>query len=170
MDTTTIPRVVSLNMSELPLRPNVCMLVYSSDYRLFLGARSGVSGVWQFPQGGVELEQSLEENVIRELEEELGIERHHIGAIQKLEATNEYDFAKPPDYAKGRWRGQSQTYWVVKFTGKNRDIDVSRRDKEFSDWKWATPNEVREIAEPRRLGGYEKALREFEQLVADGKL
>lgn len=152
-------------MTQLPLRPNVCMLLYNSKYQLFLGERYGQPGIWQFPQGGVESEESLEENVERELKEELGIESKHIGTLLKLKATNEYEFFNPPKYAKGRWRGQSQTFWAVKFEGKDKDIDVSRHDKEFSSWKWATPAEVRTQAEPVRLPGYEKAIFEFEKLV-----
>ena len=62
-------------MLELPLRPNVCMLLHNQDSDLFLGERYGEAGVWQLPQGGVEAEYSVEENVLRELEEEIGVGR-----------------------------------------------------------------------------------------------
>ena len=108
---------------KLPLRPNVCMLLYNKKGELFLGERINKRAHWQFPQGGAEKRYSLRENVVRELKEELGIPRRTLGSIRKLAATHEYDWAKIPAYASGKWRGQSQTFWMVEFVGNDSDID-----------------------------------------------
>lgn len=155
------------SMNQLPFRPNVCMLVLNSSDLLFLGERNRSPGIWQFPQGGVESKDSLEENVIRELEEELGIEREMISIIKKLKATHEYEFSDPPKYAIGRWRGQSQTFWLVRFKGSDQDIQLDRHNPEMMNFKWCTPEEVRTLAEPRRLPGYQAPLREVEEYLAD---
>lgn len=148
---------------KLPLRPNVCMLVYNAKGQLFLGERKSTEGHWQFPQGGAEPEYSLRENVKRELREELGLEQATIGKLLKLRSTHEYEWRKPPSYAKGRWRGQAQTFWLVEFVGKNSDISLNAHDEpEFSSWRWCAPRTVRTLAAPHRLAGYEGALREFE--------
>lgn len=155
-----------MNDSKLPYRPNVCILLYNSAGRLLLGERFGSPGVWQFPQGGVSEDGTLEESVIREIEEELGITSSSLGKVTKLASTHRYDFAVPPKYAVGRFRGQSQTFWAVEFTGKDSEIDLKTHEpQEFSDWKWCTVDEVKTIAEPKRLTGYSAPLGEFERLM-----
>lgn len=151
--------------AKLPLRPNVCMLVFNREKRLFLGQRFNQPSVWQFPQGGVESHLSVEENVFKELEEELGVERALLRVVRRLAATNEYEWSEPPAYAVGKWRGQAQTFWLVEFLGIDTDIHLDRHTPEFSFWRWCTAKEVREMAEPRRVPGYENALVEFEGYI-----
>ena len=152
-------------MNELPLRPNVCMLVYNRDGKLFLGERMGESGLWQFPQGGLEAGSSLEENVLRELEEELGAPGEAFRLIVKLKAVHCYVFEDPPEYARGKWRGQNQCFYLVEYVGEDCQIDVSRYEPEFMNWRWCTVSEVRSMAEPRRLPGYAAPLGEFEEYL-----
>lgn len=152
-------------MNQLPLRPNVCMLVFNRDKKLFLGQRLGEPEVWQFPQGGVQSSVPLEENVIRELNEEMGVRPSSIEIVKKLESTHSYEFQRPPDYAKDKWRGQKQTFWLVSFNGQDSDIDLNTHEAEFMGWKWCTPQEVRQLAEPKRLIGYEGPLKEFEEFL-----
>ncbi len=141
------------------------MLVFQGE-KLFLGQRAGSPEVWQFPQGGVEEDASLEENVFRELEEELGAPRELFRIEKKLQSTHEYDFDNPPEYAKGKWRGQSQTFFLVEFLGKNSDIRLDKDQKpELSSFCWCRPEQVREKAEPKRQSGYEGPLREFEEFL-----
>lgn len=150
-----------MTADELPFRPNVCMLVLSRDGRIFLGERNGEPGIWQLPQGGVEAGASLEENVLREVEEELGVSRAKLGAPVRLTATHRYEFDKPPRYAAGKWRGQSQTFWIVPFLGEDSDIVLDRHHPEFMSWRWCSVEELRALAEPKRLPGYEKVIPEF---------
>ena len=150
-------------VKKLPLRPNVCMLVYNTKGKLFLGERLKSKGHWQFPQGGAEPDLSPKGNVKRELKEELGLQAVHIGRIKKLKASHSYEWDKPPSYAKKLWRGQAQTFWLVEFIGSDKDIDLEAFDEpEFSSWRWCAPRTVRRLAAPRRLVGYEAALVEFE--------
>ena len=154
-------------MNSLPLRPNVCMLVLNREGKLFLGEREGNPGVWQFPQGGVDESAAVEESVLRELQEELGADRALFRIIRKLEAVNEYDWESPPSYGVGKWRGQAQTFWLVDFLGNDSDIDLSRYDEEMMDWRWCTIEEVRAMAEPKRLPGYEKAVLEAQAYIME---
>jgi len=153
---------------KLPLRPNVCMLVFNGQHKLFLGERYGEQGLWQFPQGGAEAGFSPEENVLRELEEELGAPGRCFRIIRKLKATNEYEFSEPPEYARGKWRGQSQTFWLVQFCGSDEDLNLNRHEPEFMNWRWCSVEEVMEMAEPKRLPGYLNALKEFENYLKTG--
>ena len=141
------------------------MLVYRPDGHLILGERSGSPGAWQFPQGGVEEGYSLEENVLREIVEELGIAPPLLSITARLKATHKYDYAITPAAAVGKNRGQSQTFWLVHFSGKDSDVHIENSCGEFMAWRWATPSEVRAIAEPIRRPGYEKPLLEFESFL-----
>lgn len=144
------------------------MLLFNSKHRLFLGERAGCPGVWQFPQGGAKKKLSLEQNVLKELQEEVGLSSELLRIERQLESTNEYEFRNPPEYAKNRWRGQSQTFWLVQFLGQDDDINLNFEEKpEFMNWRWARVSEVKELAEPVRLSGYLPALDEFSAFVSE---
>ena len=150
---------------ELPYRPNVCMIVLNEKDEVFLGERASQPGVWQLPQGGVEEGISLEDNVRRELHEELGAESSLFHIVTRLAATHRYDFSTVPEYAVGRWRGQQQTFWLVRFLGNDANIHLDRFHPEFMNWRWCPLGEVRNVAEPKRIPGYDAALRETERIL-----
>lgn len=152
---------------QLPFRPNVCLLIANRENKLFLGERNGSPGIWQLPQGGVETDSSEEESALREACEELGVEPELLRVIAKLTATHSYDFREPPAYAIGKWRGQRQTFWLLRFLGEDTDIDLARYEPEFSSFCWCTAEEVRGKAEPRRMAGYMQPLQEFEQIIKE---
>jgi len=151
--------------NSLPLRPNVCMLIVNSSDLLFLGERAGSPNVWQFPQGGVEEDCSLEETVLRELHEELGADQRYFKIIKKLRSEHSYEWQTPPAYAKDRFRGQIQSFWLVRFTGSDDQIDLNRYDPEFMKFKWCNSKQILELAEPIRLTGYMQPLREYEDYL-----
>ena len=150
-------------MTTYPLRPNVCMLLVQQAGKLFLGERFGDPGIWQFPQGGVEPDAPVEESVLRELEEELGVQRQNLRIVKKLATTHQYEWEEPRTYRLGTFRGQAQTFWLVAFLGHDTDISVAVPHPEFRDWRWCTIDEIRRAADPVRLPGYEPALREVEE-------
>jgi putative (di)nucleoside polyphosphate hydrolase len=138
------------------------MLVFNSRGELFLGQRRGEPTTWQFPQGGVEAEHTLEENVLRELEEELGAARRFFTVVQRLKATHTYDFVVPRVYGSATYRGQTQTFFLVEFQGDDSLINLATPEPEFMGWGWYSPAAVRVKAEPKRLSGYLAPLAEFE--------
>lgn len=155
--------------SPLPLRPNVCILLQNSDGKLLLGKRLGSDlsekEEWQFPQGGVKKKYSLEENVLREIEEELGLSDELVEIKAKLDCVHEYEWFTPPKYAADKYRGQSQTFWLVEFLGSDSDINVATEEPEFSDWIWVNPDEVLSYTDEVREEGYRKALNELSSAV-----
>lgn len=152
---------------QLPLRPNTCMIVYNAEGLILLAERYGEPGIWQFPQGGVEQGCSLEENVYKELEEELGAPKELFQITRQLTGTHQYEFVNPPAYAKDRWRGQSQTFWLVKFIGSNRDLNLATEQPEFMNYQWCPVDQVIERAEPRRRPGYLKVWPEVIRVVGE---
>ncbi len=149
----------------LPLRPNVCMLVFNKNSDLFLGERLGEPGVWQFPQGGVDENTSIEQSVLRELHEELGANEDLFRIIKRLDATHTYDFEQTPAHYRDKYRGQSQTFWLVEYSGTDSDVQLDRHHAEFSAFRWCKSSEIPLVAEPKRIPGYRKALQEFEQFL-----
>jgi len=154
-----------MDKENLPLRPNVCMIVCNNHGKLFLGERAGAPGIWQFPQGGIEEGASLEENVLRELYEELGANKSLFSIVKKLKAEHSYEFEETPAYAVGKWRGQAQQYWLVRFKGCDSEINLEKFEKELVRFKWCSLEELRNLAEDKRLVGYEKALPEVEEYL-----
>lgn len=147
------------------------MLLFNRKGSLLLGERDRERGHWQLPQGGAEPRYSPRENVIRELREELGIKRRHLGKIIKLSARHEYEWETPPAYGRGRWRGQKQTFWVVEFLGDDSDIDLrSHEVPEFQSWRWCSVNEVKRRVPKFRMVGYRAPLQEFLALKRTGRI
>lgn len=151
--------------TKLPLRKNVCILLFNNEGKLFLGERKGEAGEWQFPQGGAEKGYSLAENVSREVCEELGLLPEHFKIVKQLRATHEYEWNEPREYESTLYRGQTQTFWLVEFLGKNSDINIHVQDAEFMNYKWCTSHDVKLTAHQKRLGGYMLPLREFEDYM-----
>ncbi len=152
-------------MNKLPYRPNVCMIIINKYNKFFLGKRAGQEDIWQFPQGGIEEGYTPEENVYKELEEELGAPKNLFDIVSPLKATNQYDFSITPPYAVGKWRGQSQSFWLVRFNGSDSDINLSRFEPEFSDYQWVNFEEIEGIVEQKRVPGYKNPLKEVCEIL-----
>lgn len=149
----------------LPLRPNVCILIMNRDGLLFIGERLNEPGSWQLPQGGVDRNFSLEENALREAQEETGIPREMLRVVAQFKATHQYEFERPPEAYKDKWRGQSQTFWLLEFQGEDSIIDLTTHEPEFRSWCWVSSQELLKKVEPRRVPGYLKPITEFEEYL-----
>jgi putative (di)nucleoside polyphosphate hydrolase len=150
---------------QFPLRPNVCMLLFNHQYKIFLAERVDQVGHWQFPQGGIEDGTTPEMSSLRELHEETGAPLSSFKLISQINGTNDYEFKVTPRYAVDKWRGQTQTFWLYKFVGDDTDIDISKHDPEFISWRWCTVEEVRRLANTTRLKSYESSIIEFQELI-----
>lgn len=149
---------------KLPLRPNACIFLLNSEHKLLIALRVNSNNEWQLPQGGIEPSMSIEENVLREIEEEVGIPPKKVKIIKRLDVIHEYEFKDPPNYAKSRWRGQSQSFWVVRFLGNDSDIVLdSHHEIEFIDYAWINLGELLEKCAPIRRSGYAKAIAEIRE-------
>jgi len=145
------------------------MLVFkrvASDYKYLLGQRLGEPTIWQFPQGGVESGDSLEDAVYRELQEELGSPISNFKIRARLKHSHRYDFKTPPSYAIGRYRGQEQSFWLVEFLANDQQISLNGQHPEFMGFRWCNAIEVRTLADPIRLAGYEGALCEAAAILS----
>jgi putative (di)nucleoside polyphosphate hydrolase len=148
-----------------PLRRGVGCLLLNVTGRVFVAQRIGMPGSWQMPQGGIDEGETPAEAALRELEEEIGTGQATI--LAESAGWFSYDF--PPELrAKawgGRFRGQTQKWFALRFTGRDSDIDLATAHPEFDAWRWATPAEVEAgiVAFKRPL--YRDVLGEFRHLL-----
>jgi putative (di)nucleoside polyphosphate hydrolase len=122
---------------ELPLRTGVGIVVLNSENKVFVGKRKdNPFDKWQMPQGGVESDEPLLSAMKRELKEETSIV--NIEVLKEFDQWLEYELPKNliGKIWKGKYRGQKQKWFIVRFTGKEKEIDISTKHPEFIEWKW----------------------------------
>ncbi len=126
-----------IDKKKLPLRLCVGAIVLNKQNRVFVGKRKdNPVDKWQMPQGGVNDGEELVEAMKRELEEETGIK--NIKILKEINGWSEYEL---PNYLlgklwNGRYRGQKQKWFIVKFLGKDTEINLKTGRPEFVAWKW----------------------------------
>ncbi len=140
-------------MSELPYRPNVGAALFNARGQIFVARRAdvpnaeGAPGGWQLPQGGIDPDEDPAGAVLRELEEEIGTAKAEI--IGEHPDWLTYDL--PPELLGkalgGRYRGQRQRWFALRFTGSDSDIRLDLDPHpEFDAWRWAALSELPALA------------------------
>ena len=122
---------------ELPLRTGVGIVVLNSENKVFVGKRKdNPFDKWQMPQGGVESDEPLLSAMKRELKEETSIV--NIKVLKEFDQWLEYELPENliGKIWKGKYRGQKQKWFIVRFIGKEKEIDISTKHPEFIEWKW----------------------------------
>ena len=134
--------------ARLPYRLGVGGVLFNGDGRVWIGCRlpkkgQHIENYWQMPQGGIDEEEDPQAAVIREVAEETGTDKVEI--LEETAGWLEYDL--PDDLVgvawKGKYRGQKQKWFALRFTGRDSDFDLAAHAKpEFSDWRWAVLDEL----------------------------
>ena len=152
--------------SDLPYRPCVGIMLFNRDGKVFVGKRidQTVEG-WQMPQGGIDEGESPRQAALRELMEEAGTGKAQI--IAELPDWLTYDLpAHLVGIAfHGKYRGQKQKWFLMRFTGADSDIDLHAHEPEFCDWKWFELDELPRLIVPFKRPTYEKVIEGFRDLV-----
>jgi putative (di)nucleoside polyphosphate hydrolase len=148
-------------------RPNVGLMLIDRQGRLFLGHRSkSANEAWQMPQGGVDDGETPAVAALRELEEEVGVGPDKVEIAREGVDWLSYDV--PPDIArrlwKGKWRGQAQKWFALRFLGDDADVRSDTRHPEFDAWRWAAPAEALDLIVPFKRDVYRVVLAEFADL------
>ena len=136
-------------MSELPLRLGVGIIVLNKENRVFVGKRKdNPTDRWQMPQGGVDLGENFSEAMKRELKEETGIK--NIKIIKEIEKFTQYEL---PDYLlgkiwKGKYKGQKQKWFIVRFIGEDNEINLNTGRPEFIEWLWLNIEDLPTVIVP----------------------
>ena len=154
-----------MNINKLPLRIGVGAIVLNEKNKVFVGKRKdNPVDKWQMPQGGVNKNEGYLVAMKRELHEETGITS--IKVLKELDQWFEYELPKSllGIIWKGKYRGQKQKWFIVKFTGKNSEIDLKTKHPEFIEWKWIDMNELPNVIVDFKKDVYLKLLKELKKL------
>ena len=125
------------DLNNLPLRSGVGIVVLNKENKVFVAKRiDNPKNFWQMPQGGVDEGEDSLKAAYRELEEETSIK--NVKLIKELDGTITYEL---PDRLlgliwKGKYRGQKQKWFLMRFTGDDVEININTKNPEFFDWKW----------------------------------
>lgn len=145
-----------------PYRPCVGIMLVNSDNQVFVAQRlDHPSNAWQMPQGGIEPGEDPKAAALRELNEEIGTNKASIIAI----ASKQYKYDIPAPLNKniwqGRYRGQSQLWFLMKYEGTDEDINLDTDHPEFSAWRWVPINELLDIVVHFKREVYVSVIEEF---------
>tara|TARA_Y100000590_G_scaffold2671_1_gene3531 strand:+ start:7926 stop:8402 length:477 start_codon:yes stop_codon:yes gene_type:complete len=136
-----------INKQDLPLRLGVGIILLNKENKIFVGKRiDNPKNFWQMPQGGLNQNENFLEAAKRELEEETGIKS--IELIKELDGWQIYDLPENlmGKIWKGKYRGQKQKWFIMKFIGENNEINVKTKNPEFLEWKWIKISDLTDIA------------------------
>ncbi len=155
-------------ISRLPYRKNVGVMLLNAQGAVFVGQRKDSDlPAWQMPQGGIDPGEDSRTAALRELQEETGIAPDRVEIMAQSSDWVRYDL--PHDLVqklwKGRWRGQEQKWFLMRFLGSDADVDLTAHDEEFSEWRWIEPAELPGQIVPFKRAVYETVLEEFSEYL-----
>jgi len=153
-------------IARLPYRPCVGIMLIDRGGRVFVAQRINTPGeAWQMPQGGIDEGESPRRAALRELHEEIGTDKAEVLA----ESRNWWRYDLPAELVPRRWggryRGQEQKWFALRFLGTDADIDIATEVPEFRAWRWAEPAELADIIVPFKRHIYREIIAEFGHLA-----
>jgi putative (di)nucleoside polyphosphate hydrolase len=151
---------------ELPYRPCVGMMVLNASGKIFVGKRIDQSvEAWQMPQGGIDKDENPRGAALRELQEEIGTK--NVAILREHSDWLTYDLPEHLIGLKwnGRYRGQAQKWFAMRFLGSDSEINLKTHHEEFSEWRWVGPSELLERIVAFKRPIYEKVLEAFRDLI-----
>ena len=151
-------------MDQLPYRPAAGIMLINRENKVWVGMRiDNVAEAWQMPQGGLDKGENPLEGALRELEEETGIARHLVELVAQAKEELTYDL--PEDLIgkvwKEKWRGQRQSWFLMRFLGEDVDVNIATPEPEFRAWKWAEPAELPAMIVPFKQQLYRDVIEVF---------
>ena len=155
-----------MKRKDLPLRTGVGVIVLNSKNKVFVGKRKdNPFDKWQMPQGGVDLNEPLIEAMRRELTEETSIK--NIKIIKEFDRWLEYEL--PENLVgkiwKGKYRGQKQKWFIVRFLGNDNEINIKTKYPEFIEWQWVDIEKLTDLIVLFKKHIYEEITQELKKYV-----
>ena len=151
---------------DLPLRTGVGIVVLNKKNQIFLAKRiDNPKNFWQMPQGGVDKGEDFYSAAVRELEEETSIKT--VKLIKEIEGLTTYLL---PDHLvgiiwKGKYKGQKQKWFVVRFEGEEDEINIKTKHPEFLDWKWVNVENLTDEIVKFKFHVYKKIQKELKYII-----
>lgn len=152
-------------IEKLPYRACVGVMVMNAAGEVFVGQRLDREyDAWQMPQGGVDPGEDPQAAALRELEEETGITRDLVEVEAQTEGWLPYDLPHDlvPKLWKGRYRGQEQKWFLLRFHGTDAQVNIATAEPEFAAWRWIAPQAMLAGIVPFKRDVYGRVLAEFE--------
>tara|TARA_B100000405_G_C16644587_1_gene396235 strand:+ start:249 stop:722 length:474 start_codon:yes stop_codon:yes gene_type:complete len=152
--------------SNLPLRRGVGVALLNKDNQLFVARRiDNPNDFWQMPQGGIDKGENSLEAAYRELDEETSIK--NVELIHEVEEEISYNL---PDNLlgiiwKGKFKGQTQKWYIMRFLGEDNEINLNTKYPEFLEWKWINYENITDKVVEFKLHVYEKIKKELKKLI-----
>ena len=156
---------MSKKHNDLPLRIGVGIVVLNKRNQVFLAKRiDNPKNFWQMPQGGVDSGEKFYDAAIRELEEETSIKT--VSLIKEIDGLTTYLL---PNHLvgiiwKGRYKGQKQKWFVVRFHGDDEEININTKHPEFLDWKWVNIENLTDQIVEFKIHVYKKIQEELKKI------
>ena len=151
---------------NLPLRNGVGIILLNKENKIFVAKRiDNPKNFWQMPQGGVDKNENYYKAALRELEEETSIKS--VKLIKEIERKFTYIL---PDHLigiiwKGKFKGQKQKWFVMRFIGNESEININTKHPEFLDWKWIGLEDLTKIAVNFKLNVYKNIKQELSEIL-----
>jgi len=152
--------------NNLPLRSGVGIVVLNEKNQVFLAKRiDNPKNFWQMPQGGVDKGEEYYDAAIRELKEETSIKT--ISLIKEIDGLTTYLL---PNHLvgiiwKGKYKGQKQKWFVVRFNGEEKEININTKHPEFLDWKWVNIDDLTSEVVKFKFKVYKKIQKELYKII-----
>lgn len=155
-----------MDIDALPYRPCVGIMLINPAGLVFVGQRiDNLVEAWQMPQGGIDEGEDPRTAALRELGEEIGTEKAEI--IAESAGWRNYDLPVDliPKVWKGRYRGQRQKWFAMRFLGTDADIDIETSHPEFAAWRWVEHHQLPDLIVPFKRDLYREIVAEFAPLL-----
>ena len=152
---------------NLPYRSGVGIVVLNKENKVFVARRiDNPKNFWQMPQGGVDKNENYLNAALRELEEETSIKS--VELIKELDGLITYDL---PDHLlgviwKGRYKGQTQKWFLMRFVGSDNEINIKTKYPEFLEWKWVDLKEITELVVNFKLELYKEVQSKVQKIIS----
>ncbi|PIE13225.1 MAG: RNA pyrophosphohydrolase [Rhodobacterales bacterium] len=155
-------------IANLPYRRNVGVMLVNASGGVFVGQRKdNDTPAWQMPQGGIDKGETPRDAALRELEEETGVSADLVTVEAESKGWLAYDLPHDvvPNIWKGRYRGQEQKWYLLRFHGQDDQVNIKVEHPEFSEWRWLPADELVDNIVPFKREVYRAVLKEFKGLL-----
>ena len=154
------------NYLNLPLRIGVGIVVLNEKNQIFVAKRiDNPKNYWQMPQGGVDGEENYYEAALRELEEETSIK--NVLFIKEIDGF--FTYILPDNLLgiiwKGKYKGQKQKWFLMRFVGEDKEINIKTKNPEFLDWKWIDIDQITEVVVDFKLHVYKELKEKIKKII-----
>jgi len=152
--------------NNLPLRSGVGIVLLNKKNKIFVAKRiDNPKNYWQMPQGGLDTNEDYLSAALRELEEETSIK-----SVELLKEIDEFiTYELPKDLLgiiwKGKYKGQKQKWFVMRFTGQDQEINLKTKKPEFLEWKWVNPDKITDTVVDFKLNVYRKIQEKLKDII-----